>query len=563
MRKLIALMLIIVTLPVLAVCSGCSYTKSKTDPAALNIYLASEPSSLDPALTITNDGMIMLANSFEGLMTYDTDGSVIPGCAESYTVSDDGLVYTFTLRDNLKWSNGAPLDANDFVYSWTRAADIDTAADYSYLYEILANGRYDSNGYFIGLGDGAVVAGDDGKTLTVTLNAPCPYFIDLCAFSGFFPVYEPVVTANNPDGITPGGWAVDANENYVSNGAYKLQSWDHDSRVTYVANENWRNADKVSVTTLNYMLTTDQTAAYAAYTAGDLDFMHNIPADDLSIMINDKDPELHIIPQLATYYVSLNYNSKLYDKLGLDEEQAKVFRHALCLLIDRKFIVESITQSGQMPANSIIPAGASNGTFKTTDYFPVDDYEANVAEAIELLKSIGFRFDDNNKLIDNISFDFTCSGNNLLVESIQSDFASIGINMTIDQLEWNVFIESKRKGDFDLAYNAWGMDYDDPINMLELWATNSGNNDAKFGRDPGKNLDWTVYDRLIEEIRSCTDEKARNEMMHQAEDMLMDTWCLIPVYYSARPYAMKEYVDGVFCNALSTVFFYYATINAE
>ena len=577
MKKPIALMLSVVMLLGLTSCSSKnpgdsnnpaeSPAAAKADTTTLNLYLASEPNSIDPALNTTVDGCVLIVNSFEGLLTYDTDGStIIPGCAESYTVSDDRLVYTFTMRDGLKWSNGEPLDAKDFAYSWTRAADINTASDYGYLYEVLANGKYDADGNFIGLGEGAVVASEDGKTLTVTLASPCQYFLDLCAFPTFFPVYEPVVTANNPDGTTPGGWAVDATDNYVSNGAYKLASWDHDSGMSYVANENWHNADKVSIKTLNYMLSSDETATYAAYQSGNLDFIDSLPIDELGIMIKNNDPELHIVPQLGTNFVCFNYNSDLFSKLGLDEEQAKVFRHALCLLIDRDYIVENITQAGQEPASTFIPSGTMSGKFKTKDYFSVNDYEANVAEAIELMKSIGFNFDDNNMLTDNVSFNYLVNpsaGNIAIAEAIQSDFASIGINMTIDQQEWNVYVDTRNNGNFDICRHAWIMDYDDPINMLEMWTTNSGNNDAQYGRDPSKNLDWASYDKLISDIRSCTDDAARTEMMHKAEDMLMDTWCLLPIYYYNDQYVMRDYVKGVFDNALGMKFFYYATIDKD
>ena len=576
MKKPIALMLSAVMLLGMTSCSkdsggsnnpGGASAAAKTDTTTLNLYLASEPNSIDPALNTTVDGCVLLVNSFEGLLTYDTDGStIIPGCAESYTVSDDRLVYTFTMRDGLKWSNGETLDAKDFVYSWTRAADINTAADYGYLYEVLANGKYDADGNFIGLGDGAVTASEDGKTLTVTLASPCPYFLDLCAFPTFFPVYEPSVTAGNPDGTTPGGWAVDATDKYVSNGAYKLSSWDHDSGMTYVANENWRNADKVSIKTLNYMLSSDETATYAAYQSGNLDFIDSLPIDELGIMIKNNDPELYIVPQLGTNFVCFNYNSDLYSKLGLDEEQAKVFRHAMCLLIDRDYIVENITQAGQEPADTFVPSGTMNGSFKTKSYFPIDDYEANVAEAIELLKSIGFNFDENNKLTDNVSFNYLVNpsaGNIAIAEAIQSDFAAIGINMTIDQQEWNVYVDTRNNGNFDICRHAWIMDYDDPINMLEMWTTNSGNNDAQYGRDSSKSLDWAAYDKLISDIRSSTDDAARTEMMHQAEDMLMDTWCLLPIYYYNEQYVMRDYVKGVFDNVLGMKFFYYATIDLD
>jgi peptide/nickel transport system substrate-binding protein/oligopeptide transport system substrate-binding protein len=174
-------------------------TATKADTTTLNIFMASEPDYLDPALNSSVDGGCLAVNSFEGLMRYNADGELETACAESYEVSEDGLTYTFTLRDGLLWSNGDPLDATDFVYSWKRAASPEVAADYSYLCEIFPGFTYEN-----GLSDTDVVASDDGKTLTVQLAAVCPYFLDLCAFPFFFPVDEDVVeatvTAENPAG---------------------------------------------------------------------------------------------------------------------------------------------------------------------------------------------------------------------------------------------------------------------------------------------------------------------------------------------------------------------------
>jgi peptide/nickel transport system substrate-binding protein/oligopeptide transport system substrate-binding protein len=455
---------------------------------AININLSSEPDKIDPALNSTVDGGCLIVNSFEGLLTYNADGELDLACADSYDVSEDGLTYTFTMKDGLKWSNGEDLDATDFEYAWRRAADVNTAADYAYLFEIFADGQYDDDGNFIGLGENAVVASEDGKTLTVTLASVCPYFLDLCAFPTFFPVYEEAVTAADPDGNNPGAWALDATDSYVCNGAYMLESWNHDSSMTYVKNPNYRDADSVSVSTLNYMLSADDTATYAAYTSGSLDFIDSIPVEELDILLQNDDPELYIADQLGTYYIGCNYNSDLWSELGLDEEQACVFRHALCLLVDREYIIENIGLTGQKAATSFIPAGCSDGNgneFKNKDYFSVDDYDANVEEAIELLKSIGFEFDANNQLTTPISLTYLTNdseGNVKIAESLQQDWGQIGIQVTIDQQEWNVFLNSRKSGDFDIARQGWVMDYNDPINMLEMYTTNSGNNDSQFGR---------------------------------------------------------------------------------
>ena len=532
---------------------------TKEDKTTLNIWMSSEPAHIDPALNSSVDGGCLAVNSFEGLMRYNEAGELEPACAESYEVSDDGLTYTFTMRDGLKWSNGDDLDATDFVYSWKRAASPEVAADYSYLCEIFPSFTYEE-----GLGDEDVVASEDGKTLTVTLKSVCPYFLDLCAFPFFFPVNQEAVEASMSDGDPVGTWANDAGENFVCNGAYVLSSWNHDSDMTYVKNDNYWDADSVTVTTLNVMLTAETTAAYTAYTTGDLDFIDDIPVEEMETAKTSS--EYVVLDNLGTYYASFNYNTDLYDELGLDEEQAKVFRHAITLLIDRQYIIDTVGQNNQEVATSFVPAGCSDGNggeFKNKDYYSTD-YEANVEEAKSLLESIGLYDTASDALTQDISLTYLTNnseGNVKIGECIQADLATVGINLSIDQEEWNVFQETRKAGKYDFAREGWIMDYNDPINMLEMYTTSSGNNNPQFGKDSSKDLDWAKYDQMISDIRSEADLAARAELMHEAEDYLMDTWCIIPIYYYNDPYMIKDYVDGVYGTVEGMKYFYHATIN--
>ena len=582
MKKVLALVLAASMILSLAACGGsksgsqpaegttaaAASATTKSDPETLNVYLASEPAHLDPALNSSVDGGCLAVNSFEGLYRYNSEGKLEPACAESYEVSEDGTTYTFTMRDGLKWSNGEPLTAKDFEYSWKRAANPENAADYSYLCEVFG----DKFSYETGLADDAVVASEDGKTLTVQLGAVCPYFLDLAAFPFFFPVYQETVEATRTDEVPTGTWANDAGDAFVCNGAYILNKWDHESSMVYVKNDNYWDADSVTVKTLNFMLTSNDTSAYTAYQSGDLDFIDSVPVDETAAAM--KSDEFKILEQLGTYYIGFNYNSKLYEGLGLDEEQAKVFRHALCLLIDRQYIVDTVGQTGQQTANTFIPkAGAdgNGGIFEdgTEGYFPLatteEEMEANVEEAKKLLDSIGLLGEDGMVNKD-VSFTYLLNTNDAhvkIAESIQADLAKVGINMSIDQQEWNVFLDTRKQGQFDIAREGWVMDYDDPINMLEMWTTNSGNNDCQFGRDDSKALDWSKYDDLITQIRKEADTAKRTELMHEAEDMLMDTWCVVPIYYYNDPYMLKGYVSDVYGTALGMKYFYHAKINAQ
>lgn len=452
------------------------------DSDTLRLNLASEPDHLDPALNSSVDGACLAITSFGGLYTYDAEGNLTPDFATGYEMSEDGLTYTFTMRDGLKWSDGADLTAKDFEYSWKRAAATATAADYSYMF----NGI---KGY---PDDLAVAASEDGTTLTVELEAPCAYMLDLMAFPAFYAVPQQAVEAVEGWEENPGAWANEAG--FVTSGPYTLTAWTHNESMTYTKNPNYWDAENVKLETLEFMLSADDTAIYAAYQAGDVDFIDTVPTDEIQ---NLKDnPEFHIIDNLGTYYVGFNVKSHLFD--GKTVEQANAMRKAFSKLIDRDYIIETVGQCEQKPANAFIPEGMADGNggvFKANDdayTYPDEenvgyyDYEVDVEGAIELLKEAGFEFDGEMLSASTpISFEYLTnesSGHVAIAECIQQDLAAVGIEMTIRTCDWNVFLDDRKAGNYDIARNGWIADFNDPINMLEMWTTDSGNNDCQFGR---------------------------------------------------------------------------------
>ena len=459
---------------------------AKTQGDTLRLNLASEPDKLDPALNSTVDGAFLAVNTFSGLYTYDADGNVVPDLAADEQISEDGMTYTVTLLPDLKWSDGSELNANDFVYAWNRAVAEETAADYAYMFDIIA--RNDD-------GSLKVTASEDGQTLTIELIAPCAYFNELLAFPTYFPVKQSEVESAADWQTNPGAWAQEAG--FISNGAYTLTAWTHDESMTYTKNPYYHRADEVETATLQFMLSADDTAIYAAYNAGNLDFIDSVPTDEIQSLLDN--PEFHIVDQLGTYYVSFNVKSPLFD--GKTAAQANAMRRAFALLVDRDYICENIGQTGQKPANSFIPIGMADGNggvFKENDdaytfpdaedtgYFNPSWSQENVDEAISLLEYAGFQFDNGVLSAETpISFEFLTndgSGNIAVAEALQQDFAEIGINMTINTVDWNVFINERKAGNYDIARNGWVADFSDPINMLEMWTTDSGNNDCQFGR---------------------------------------------------------------------------------
>ena len=453
----------------------------------LRINLASEPDHLDPALNSSVDGACMIVNSFSGLFTYDSNATLQPDLVADYTVSEDGMTYTLNLLPDLKWSDGSELNANDFVYSWNRAVDPQTAADYAYMFDVIATND-----------DGTlkVTASEDGQSLTVELGSPCAYFLDLLAFPAYYPVKQSEVEAPADWQTNPGAWCQESG--YVSNGAYTITAWAHDKSITMTKNPNYHRADEVKIETIEVMLSADDTAIFAAYNADNLDFIDTVPNDEIQALLSN--PEFHIVDNLGTYYVSFNVKSDLFaDKTPA---QANAMRRAFALLIDRDYIAENIGQTGQKPANTFIPEGMADGhggVFKANDAdytFPSEEFvgyynpsysEENVAEAIALLESAGYVFGDDGMLSADtpITFEYLTNDGTAhvaIAEAIQQDLSAVGINMTIKTADWNVFLDERKAGSYDIARNGWLADFNDPINMLEMWTTESGNNDCQFGR---------------------------------------------------------------------------------
>ena len=296
-------------------------------------------------------------------------------------------------------------------------------------------------------------------------------------------------------------------------------------------------------------------------------FIDNVPNDEIAALKDNK--EFHVIDQLGTYYVGFNVQSKMFD--GKTPEQAAKMREAISLLIDRQYIVENVGQTEQVPADSFVPVGMSDGNggeFHNKSYFDAESTGATqVDKAKELLEDAGYTFTDKGDGSYSISpalgFEYVLNentGHQKVAEAIQQDLAVLGIEMTIKTEDWNVFLDDRKNGNFDVAREGWSADFNDPINMLELFLSTGGNNDMQLGKgDSAAAPDWSEYDSLIEESRTTTDFAKRADLMHEAEDMLMDTWVVVPIYYYNDVYMVKENVSGVYATVFGMKYFMYAT----
>jgi oligopeptide transport system substrate-binding protein len=591
MKKIIALVLASVMVLSLVACGGKDNKKEEGKAKdVLAVCLASEPDSIDPALNSAVDGATMLAHLFQGLAkwTQDDKGNLVvvadaaKELVEGVPNADGTVTYTYTLRDGLKWSDGKAVTAKDYEFAWKRAASTALGADYGYMFEVV-------DGY---ADDALNVTATDDKTLVVTLSNAVSYWNELLAFPTYFPVREDVVSDE--------GWATEA-ETYVCNGPYKIASWKHNSVITLEKNADYVDADSVTMKTLKFYLSDDANNMLTNFKNGDWLLIDDVPTNEIATLKKDYKDEFVVAGQIGTYYVSWNINEEVLpegstltgaEKLAAESE----IRNAISLIFDRNYIVEKIAQGGQVPASSFVAMGMTNpdGSEFHKKNVVSDDYygyynvaseaiEDNYNAAIATLKKY-YTYDEASKKFTNIpSMTYlynTNEAHQAIGEYIQSAMAGIGITVELQNQEWNTFLNTRKEGNYNIARNGWVADYKDPICFLDMWVTVSGNNDVQYGKGAhaaikAYDLDLTklgydvkvedgtwaeTYDVLISTIKSCTDAEKRYEMMHIAEDMLMSTGCITPLYFYTDLYMIDDSVEGFFSNPLGYKYFMNCTI---
>lgn len=541
---------------------------SADGPFEITLNIASEPQSIDPALNSAVDGAIMLGHMFEGLMKWkdsevETPGSdgtctnaeLTEGQAESYekVVNDDGTVtYTFKIRSDARWSDGKPVTAGDFVYSWQRLVTPETAADYNYMIDSVVN----ANEIMAGDMDPTelAVSVPDDSTFVVTLTSDLPYFLEVCAFPATFPVRQDVTTKE--DGTPNDQWTFDV-ATYLSNGPYKLTAWNHNSEIVMEPNEQYYDVANLGPDKITFKLMDDQNAMLSGFNSGELDFIEDVPQAELPSLIASGD--LKIVDYIGTYYVC--YQTQ---KAPFDDPRV---RQAFTLAVNRTFIVDKVTQAGQVPANGFVPAGVYDAAGSTGDdfrtvggaYYSIEgdadySYEANCEKARELLAEAGYPNGENFPVVEYLYN--TSDAHKAVAEALQNMWETeLGVKVTLNNQEWAVFLQTRKDGNYSIARNGWIADYNDPMSFLDMWLTGGGNNDAQYA-----NAD---YDAKIQEAKNTTDPAARMQLMHEAEDIIMDQdWALNPLYFYTQKYMLSDRVGGMFYTPLGYFFFSYAHPNA-
>ncbi len=504
----------------------------------LSVQVGPDPETIDPALNSAVDGGNMLLHSFECLLTVDQDGKLAPGQAETWETSEDGLTWTFHLRDGLKWSDGSDLTANDFVYSWKRVCDPMVAAPYAETVLSMVAGYEDAIG---GNLDALQVVAQDDKTLVVTLNAPCSYFGSLAAFATLSPVQQATIEANGD------AWATAA-ETYISNGPFYVSEWVPGAYILMSKNPNYWNADAIKLDGIKFNLIEDANASYSAYQTGEVLFIKDVPTEEIPSL--EGNPEFYVDPIIGTYYLSVNTQREPFT-------DARV-RKALSLAIDREYVANTLMQGTYSPASNFMGPGwidTDGSQFMDNanggkPYIDTTAHEANVEEARQLLADAGY---PDGAGLPAITYSTNDAGyHKVVAEYLQQAWGEIGVELSVNIVEWASFTPMRRNGDYDSARNGWVGDYSDPSNMLDLLFSTNGNNDGKFNN--------AEYDAAMTLSRTTLDAAERSAALHEAEDILMEEAGCIPVAYYNDFWLQSEKITGSWHSAYGYWYFMYADI---
>ncbi|MDO4493637.1 MAG: peptide ABC transporter substrate-binding protein [Clostridia bacterium] len=534
MKKIVAL--------VLALCMvvSCFTAAFADEPFTVTACIASEPETIDPALIASVDGSTYAQHMFENLMKYQQVATqpaddpnmfmteVVCGQAADYVVSDDQLVYTFTLRDDIFWSDGKPVTAGDFEYAWKRVVNPETASDYGYILDnIVVNAAAIQAGEADP--DSLGIKAIDDKTLEVTLESPCAFFIELCAFASLMPVRKDVVERNE-NWCTP--------ENMVVNGPYRLTEWIHDSYLKMEPNEKYYGGNN-GPDVIKWYLSDSQTAMISSYQAGEYNLINDFPTDMIEGLVASGD--CHINPYVGTYYLYINC-TKITDWR---------VRAAMVLSVDRENIVKNVTQAGQVPATGLVASGILDSTgadfaFGSSELgaiyawlseqypdYDLSEYEGRCELAQELYAAAvaDGAWNPDTTVVYNFN---TSEAHKAIAEACGQDWDSVlGMKISLENQEWQTYTNGLAEHTFGVARLGWIADYNDPTTYLELFTTGNPYNYGVYEN--------ASFDEKIVAAKGMLPCAERDEVLYGAETELFGEggFPVLPVYYYTNMYCAQ------------------------
>jgi oligopeptide transport system substrate-binding protein len=514
---------------------GAGGTGGGTAAAAeqiLRMGWGAEPPSLDPGLaTDTTSSNVLLAIMDPLVRLNPETNEAEPSLAESWDISEDGKTITYHLSPDGKWTNGDPVTAGDFVYSWKRTLSPELAADYAYqLYGIVGGFEYNScTKKCEALADKVGVEAPDDSTLVVHLTSAQPWFIQQSAHHSFLAVHQATVEQFGDKWTEPA--------NIVTNGPFKLAKWEHEAEIDLVKNDEWRDAASVKLTSIPGKIVVDGTTRVQSFESGEIDALDGsgIPPDEIARL--KETPEYELYPSLGTYYYGVN----IKNIPDIHE------RRALSLAINRREIIDQISQADQLVATGMSPKGIS-GFDQITPNSPWTPEEADLDQAKDELSQAASPKKDINLFFNN------APGHKEIATAVQAQWTQLGITSTLKQQEWAQYLEflgPPPNNAVDVYRLGWIYDFPDPINGLELWTCDSGNNNTNYcDKD---------FDALVAQAKEEPDETARFAIYKQLEEKLFGpdgALPIMPIYWYTYPNLEKLSVkDTFFISALDQIDF--------
>ena len=532
MKKIfIPIMFIIISL------SSCS--KDKVIKNEISITLGAEPNTLDPTLNSLSFGSIYMIHFFEGLTKKDKNDNVVAGNASKWEISEDGLVYTFYIRDDAKWSDGQNVSAKDFEYAMKRAANPKTAAPYSYMLNIIKNANSIVSGN-MNVEELGVKALDD-KTLQITLENPTPYFLEYLSVSSvYFPVRKDIIEKYGDR------WTLSP-ETYIVNGPYTMTERKVDERIIMEENPNYYDKESIVAKKINSIIVSDSNTALAYMKNGDLQFsVIEAPLGEIEKLKN----EGYILQEDAygIYFLAINTKKGVLTN--------KNIRKALALAFDRNYIIENVTKLKQKPANAWVAYGIKDYDGKTdfrqlgSNYINPNTYSENVELAKKLLEEAGYT---NGEGFPVLEIRTTPGYFTLIAEAMQSMYKeNLNIDLKIKSEMYNETFQAMVQKDYDLARTGWTADFSDALSMLNYFSTINAVNHTGFESDE--------FQALLTLASKETNKQKRMEALHKAEDILFDYMPVIPIIYRLDPFMISPKLKGAIFNPLGRYIFTYPYI---
>ncbi|MBU6080084.1 peptide ABC transporter substrate-binding protein [Allobacillus halotolerans] len=491
-------------------------SSSESSGKVLRLNNGSEPTSFDPPQGFNAVSWNALNNLMEGLTRLDESHQPAAGIAEDWNISDDGLEYTFTLREDANWSNGDPVTAEDFVFAWTRLLDPDEASPAAFLGYFIEGAEAFNNGE--GSAEDLGLVAEDEKTLKVTLNAPTGFFLDLVSNPAFFPVNK-AVAEENPD------WHAEA-DSFVSNGPFTLSEWEHESHFTFKKNPEYWDAENVDLEEVHWAMVNEENTEYQMYESGELDTAA-IPSDLAEQLLDNEDA--FFVDQAGTYFYRFN--------VEMEPFQNEKIRKAFAKVINQEDIVQYITKNKEVPAKGFVSPGFTDANGNDFREESGDLLTHDPEEARQLLKE-GMEEEGYDELPEVVLSYNTDDAHRAIAEYMAEVYSEeLDVDVTLENTEWNVFLEDQKSLSLQFSRSSFLADYADPVNFLESFVTDSSMNRTGWSNEK--------YDELIANAKNEADEEKRYEYLYEAEQVLFDELPLFPIHFYNQVGLQKPEVSGV------------------